>query len=84
MRDAGAANHVVDPDAVESALFELDHPGFEQALNGGPSLSAQFPVTSGNAASVGGLPARPGRSLAGSPAPDLAAGGGAGVRLGFR
>ena len=46
------ALHVVDPHAVETALLELDHAGFEQPLDRGPALGTQFPVPRGHAAPV--------------------------------
>ena len=52
MRNPGPPHHVVDPDTVEAALLELDHPGVQQPLDGGPALSAQLPVTGGNTAPV--------------------------------
>lgn len=45
-------DHVVNAHAVETAFLEFDHPGVEQALDGRSALGAQFPVTSGNTASV--------------------------------
>ncbi len=61
VRDAGPADHVVDPDAVETALLELDHARVEQPLDRGPALSAKLTVAGGHAAPVGGAagPAQP-------------------------
>ena len=50
VRDARPAYHVVDADAVEAALLELDHPGFEQLTDGLPALGAQLTVLRGGAA----------------------------------
>ena len=47
MRDAGPAHHVVDADAVEAAVLELDHARLQQPADGFPALRTQFTVLSG-------------------------------------
>jgi len=73
VRDAGPAHHVVHADAVEAAVLELDHAGFEQPADGLPALRAQLAVLRGGAAAerrlagcfFGGRPAPRDAALAG-------------------
>jgi dihydropteroate synthase len=49
VRDARAFYHVVNADAVEATLLELDHAGVEQPANGLPALRPQLTVLRGGA-----------------------------------